>query len=393
MSLGLATRALTPLLWLGLALGACSGSDGTSGADSGGGVDTADTGVTGDGGADDTGVDDGGAEDTGDEVDCSELRWITDVPVVLDSQTAADAFCAAGNAVEGDLYLDVGTEEDPITELDGVDCLCEVTGDLTITGDSSQTPPPTPLWAAPVGPPPPHVTGDIELELLERVGGDLILSHHPSLDFVQSLASLSEVGGDIVLEDIPNLQVIKFFGLETVGGTITVTDMGKLLVFGISAATSIGGLELGETDDAETLYFLVEVGMEALQEVTGDLKLVGARNLGNLQAPELVSIGGALHLEGTCTTSPSFASLTSVGSLTLHGNCDVEDFDGFAQLAEVTGSDADGNSVVITQNAVSAEAASAFVAGLELSGGGAVEVDTDADCTEVVAGYGEGYCG
>lgn len=389
-----------PVLFLGLALAACSaGADDTAAGGSGEGSGAG----GGEGSGSGSGEDDGssgsgeGGDDTGDRfTDCEELVAVAG-PVVISTQAGLSGFCESWNAVDGDLYLDVGATEDPITELDGIKCLCAVEGDLTITGDSSQTLPPdgaAPPTAPPPGPEvvPPHVVGDIELTLLERVGGDLILTHHPQLDFVQSLVALREVGGDIVLRDIPNLQVIKFFGLETLGGRLVVEDMGKLLVVGLEAATTVGGIQLGEAGDAETLYFLVELGLGSLEEVTGDLRLVGARNLPLLRAPELTRVGGALHLEASCVTFPSLGALTEVGSLHLEGNCGLSSLSGLAALERVTGADADGHAVrIAAQDGLDAEETQAWLDGLELEAGDA-SVDLETACTTVLAAYGEGYC-
>lgn len=400
---------MIPRLLLALGLGACVPGCSGGGSDTAGGGSGSGSGADGGGSGGGSGSGSGGSEgsgsgdgsDTGNRfTDCEELVAV-EGPVIISAQAELAGFCASWNAVDGDLYLDVGAAEDPITELDGIKCLCAVEGDLTITGDSSQTPPPGSAAAPatqPAPPPapevvPPHVVGDIELILLERVGGDLVLTHHPQLDFVQSLVALREVGGDIVLRDIPNLQVIKFFGLETLGGRLVVEDMGKLLVVGMEAATSVGGLQLGAAGDAETLYFLVELGLGSLEEVTGDVRLVGPRNLPLLRAPELTRIGGALHLEGSCVTFPSLGALTEVGSLHLEGNCGLTSLSGLGALQAVTSTDEDGHAVVIAAQAdLDPEETQAWLDGLDLQAGDA-SVDLETPCTEVMAAYGEGYCG
>jgi len=336
----------------------------------------------GSGGADDTAPpdeDDDGGDDTGAPVvgDCDAPTLHPDEDVFINSQTEIDAFCGIASAVAGDLVVDVGTVEDPITELDGMACLCEVGGDFFLTGDSS-------------APPPPHVTGDIELEALRRVGGDFVLSHHPNLDYVQSLVSLTEVGGDLRIEENPNLQVAKFFALERVGGTVVVAGTDRLLILGLSAASSLGGIELGAAGDADTLYFFVELGLEALIEVTGDVRVVGPRNLGLVKAEALERIDGTLHLEASCVTTPRLPALESVGQLHLEGNCALTDLSGFGALTTVTGTDDEGRSVVLSANAIPSDTAAAFVAGLSLAGEASIEAE--ASCDEVMAAYGDGYC-
>jgi len=359
--------------WLLVALTGlgCTGAPPVTGVD-GGGSGTADDTAPPD-------EDDDGGDDTGGSLvgDCDAPTVHPDEDVFIDSQTEVDAFCGVASAVTGDLVVDVGTVEDPITELDGIGCLCEVGGDFFLTGDSS-------------APPPPHVTGDIELEELRRVGGDFVLSHHPNLDYVQSLVSLTEVGGDLRIEHNPNLQVAKFFALERVGGTVVVTGTDRLLILGLSAATSLGGVELGSAGDADTLYFFVELGLEALVEVTGDLRVVGPRNLGLVKAEVLERIDGALHLEAACVTTLRLPALESVGQLHLVGNCALTDLEGLGALTTVTGIDDEDQSVMLSANAIPADTAADFVAGLSLAG--EAVIDTETSCDEVLAAYGESFC-
>ena len=69
--------------------------------------------------------------DTGPAPTCDELRWHGG-SMLIDTQSGIDAFCPTYNAIEGDLSIHLGSAEDTIVELDGVQCLCEVTGSMEI---------------------------------------------------------------------------------------------------------------------------------------------------------------------------------------------------------------------------------------------------------------------
>ncbi|RME22595.1 MAG: hypothetical protein D6798_15415, partial [Deltaproteobacteria bacterium] len=101
--------------------------------------DSGEGGARTDGGAHDAGAGDGGAVDGGGADSgapgCDTRAWWSAPEVRLEHQAEVDAFCTRYNAVDGDLVVDVGADEDPITQLDGIGCLCEVSGSLTITGD------------------------------------------------------------------------------------------------------------------------------------------------------------------------------------------------------------------------------------------------------------------
>ncbi|MCK6504025.1 hypothetical protein L6R53_11595 [Myxococcota bacterium] len=367
-----------------------SGEDGATdgGAADGGAADggASDGGAADGGGGDGGGSDGGGSDGGGTSGDCASLTWREDASVFIDTQAELASFCESWNAVRGDLVVDVGGQEDPITELDGIGCLCEVDGDLVITGDSEAD------GREPVAAPP-HVTGDIELYALQRVGGDLRISHHPNLGYVEGLRALIEVGGDLVIEDNPTQQVASFYALQRVGGEVVVRDMEKLLILRLPAATHLGGLQVGAEGDAVTTWYLVEVLLTDLVEVTGDLRLVGARNLSYLGAPALTTVGGALHLQDTCETLADFPALASAGSLTLTGMCALADLSGFAALAALTGQDEGGHSLrLAADDHLDADEIDAFVAQLSSLGTGIVDVENQGSCADAMAAYGQGYC-
>ncbi len=313
--------------------------------------------------------------------DCTTRVWHQG-DVSLQHQSDVAGFCDRHNAIDGDLTIDVSNNDDTITELDGIGCLCEVTGDLLVTSDDD-----------PAAPPPPHITGDLELSLLERVGGDLRLINLPLLTYLQELWSLHEVGGDIVIQGCPDLQYGALYTLQTVGGDITLSDLGKLLVFRLPSLTHAGSISLGSPGDSESLYFLTELNLSALTGLSGDLSLTGTRNLGLLSAPLLADIDGALHIEAACSLRPVMPVLTEAGSLHIEGACGMSDFAGLPALTALTGVDGDGYSFWLSATeGVDEEEIASFLSGLTQTPTGEIFTDTTTTCADVLSAYGDAFC-
>ena len=315
--------------------------------------------------------------------DCSSLVWM-EGDAALQHQSEIDVFCETHNAIRGDLSIDVSNNDDTITELDGISCLCEVDGDLRVfsTDDS-----------AAAAPPPPHITGDLELSLLRRIGGDFTLENLPLLTYLQELWSLEEVGGSILIDGCPELQYSALYNLAAVGGPITMRNLGKLLVFRMPSLKTAGGIRLGATGDAESLYFLTELGIESLTTLSGDLSLTGTRNLGLLSAPLLTTIDGALHIEAACSLRPAMPALAELGSLHIEGACGLDDFTGLPVLTALKGEDADGYSLWLSASeGVGDEDVAELLARLSSAPSGEIFSDTTTTCADVLSGYGAAFC-
>jgi hypothetical protein len=313
--------------------------------------------------------------------DCSTLVWY-EGDLILQYQSDVAGFCSAHNAIRGDLSIDVSNNEDTITELDGIGCLCEVDGDLLLTSTDD-----------PAAPPPPHITGDLELGLLERIGGDLLLINLPLLTYLQELWALREVGGDIVIDGCPDLQYSSLYTLESVGGSITLRNLGKLLVFRLPSLTTAHSITLGSPGDGESLYFLAELALTSLTTLSGDLSLTGTRNLGLLSAPVLTDIDGALHIEAACSLRPSLPVLEELGSLHIEGACGVSDFAGLPALTALTSADDDGYSFWLSASeAVDDKEVSDFLGSLKPPPPGEVFTDSTTTCADVLSAYGETFC-
>ena len=316
--------------------------------------------------------------------DCSTLSWY-EGDVRLQQQSDVDGFCSTHNAISGDLSIDVSNNDDTITELDGIGCLCVVEGDLLLTSDGETD--------DPSAPPPPHITGDLELSLLQRIGGDFSLINLPLLTYLQELWSLEEVGGDILIDGCPELQYSALYTLKTVGGSITLRNLGKLLVFRLPSLSSAQSIRLGSTGDSESLYFLAELALTSLTRLTGDLSLTGTRNLGLLSAPVLTDIDGALHIEAACSLRPSLPVLTALGSLHIEGACGISDFTGVPALTTLTGTDDAGYSFWLSASeAVEDKEIEDFLGALSVPPLGAIFTDTSTTCADVLFAYGETFC-
>lgn len=316
--------------------------------------------------------------------DCTSLSWY-EGDVRLQQQSDVDGFCSTHNAISGDLSIDVSLNDDTITELDGIGCLCVVEGDLLLTSDGK--------IEDPAAPPPPHITGDLELSLLQRIGGDFSLINLPLLTYLQELWSLQEVGGDILIDGCPELQYSSLYTLETVGGSITLRNLSKLLVFRLPSLSSAESIRLGSTGDGESLYFLAELALTSLTRLSGDLSLTGTRNLGLLSAPALTDIDGALHIEAACSLRPALPVLSELGSLHIEGACGVSDFTGVPALTTLTGTDDAGYSFWLSASeAVDDKEIEDFLGALSAPPPGAIFTDVSTTCADVLSAYGETFC-
>ena len=315
--------------------------------------------------------------------DCSTLSWL-EGDLDLQYQSQVDTFCQTHNAIRGDLSVDVSNNDDTITELDGISCLCEIDGDLRVFSTDD---------ADAAAPPPPHITGDLELSLLRRISGDFTLENLPLLTYLQELWSLEEVGGSILIDGCPALQYSALYTLASVGGSITLRNLGKLLVFRMPSLQVAQGLSLGTAGDAESLYFLTELNIESLTTLGGDLSLIGTRNLGLLSAPLLTDIDGALHIEAACSLRPSLPVLSELGSLHIEGVCSLDDFAGMPSLTGLSHQDASGYSLWLSASeGVDDADVAELLARLDSPPSGEVFTDTTTTCADVLSEYGEAFC-
>ena len=307
-------------------------------------------------------------EDTGPAPlsDCSDLHWRSDPDLLLTNQNEVDEFCFEWNALDGNLTIDLdGDPDDPIWELDGISCLCEVTGDLEI------------FWVADYDPdssvPPPHSSTDLELGLLERVGGDLTVHDIWGLAQLSFMSALTEVGGDMTLYGLDNLTGIELVGLETIGGSFRLSDAAMLQAIAFESLVHLGGLELLAEAPGE-LAGLRKVTLSSIETLNGDLVMDGAAGLYSLEANSLTTIDGALRVQGGCSFVPELSLLSDVGSLELVGNCGLESLDGLP-ITAIRDQSEEGVSVLIRDNdGLDQDTLDAYIAGVEVTGEGSLEI-------------------
>ena len=204
--------------------------------------------------------------------------------VVLDRVDAVEEFCGSfHNAVEGDLEIR-GFE---------VSCLCEVGGDLTLSGR-------------------PHVSAP----RLSQIGGDLVVSE-TELETLD-LPVLETLGGSLVVEDNPDLESLDLPLLED-ATSVLVTQNHALLDLSLPRIDAIDDLLQIEDNEA-----LLSLDLYRLEEVGGDVWIRNLPLLDSLAATDtLAHVGGDLVLTDldSVVELGGFALLASLGGdLDVHGN-------------------------------------------------------------------------
>ena len=207
------------------------------------------------------------------------------------SANSLSGFCSAYNAISGDLTLD----RTDLSSMSVFSCLCEVGGDVSITGNTALS----------------ALTG---LERLGTVGGDLSIDNNDLLPDYTGLSGLEAVTGTL-----------------TVGtGNALVTDM-----IGFDTLTSVGALNI--TNTAITSLD----GLESLETVAGDFTLSGNESLISVEGLSgLTSVGEDLYVYNNdlLPSLTGFEQLSSVGGmLSLLGVDGVPDFHPFSGLRSLGG--------------------------------------------------------
>ncbi len=317
--------------------------------------------------------DDTGAMGLPPQWDCDQRFWVQGEPVLLGTEAETAAFCDTYNAVEGDLRVELGRDEDPIQALDGLSCLCEITGSLEIlyldAGDEGGA-----------GMPPPHSSADLELWNLRRVGGDFHVHDVPGITSVEGVYQLESVGGDLVLEANAVLGVVAFDSLQTVGGRLALVGLDQAQAFIAPELLQAGSIEIGDGTTWHSRF--VYLALEGLVQVDGALVVSGVPRLSKLKAEVLEAVGSEVRLDGSCFTTLDLPSLVTAGSLSLLGNCGLEDLSGVSALESLTGA-ADQTVLNLAWNdGLDAQELDQFQAGLSLAGGVTVQPGGEGGCNE-----------
>ncbi|MFT4621933.1 MAG: hypothetical protein ACI8PZ_000585 [Myxococcota bacterium] len=226
-----------------------------------------------------------------------------DLFILFEADTAS--FCDRYNAVDGRVQLNgLGAA--------GLDCLCEITGDLVVAS--------------------PWVTA-LDLPHLTRVGGHVSAIGQPALEAVR-LPALTHIGGDLRLV-ADNLAEVHLPALAEVGGSLLVQDDETLAALALPALTDVAG-DLLLTSDAS----IEAVDLSALETVGGQLEVLASPALVALDLSSLAEVEGALRLQGLDALSGlSWPSLERVGADVEVLSCDtLQALSGPDSLVAVAGS-------------------------------------------------------
>jgi hypothetical protein len=261
--------------------------------------------------ADDTDCDDTDPTLTTDCSGCgTPTPWAGDLSLTgTTASTDAATFCASYNVIEGDLSLD-GTD---LVDLEELECLCQVDGGVTITGNGA--------------------LGSLQgLRWMSSVGGDLTLTSNTALADLKGLDSLTSIGGDLSIAS-SNVRLVNYVGLDALaelGGSLGTDN--PLDPAGLEALVSVGGdleVELVSSTDCGGLGSLESVGgvltirdapsfvgLEALHSVGGDLILAYTTAADLTGLDSLVTVGDDLEL----WYPTALVDLTGLTSLTTLGD-------------------------------------------------------------------------
>ncbi|MEQ1501504.1 MAG: hypothetical protein ABMB14_04695 [Myxococcota bacterium] len=281
-----------------------------------------------------------------DEVPCDGAVIPGDL--TLTSADDVAAMCAAGDSVEGTLTIGVGGT---------IDCLCAVGGDLVVT-----TPDDT-----------------VELPRLAAVTGAVVVTDSPSLAVLRtpalaSAASLSlarnpalaitdwraltvvagpvtftddGVGGPLLLDglvtlpadlrfaDLPRLRSVELLRLETVAGSLDLSNLGAVAV-DLGPIRTVGGdvrvASLPSLDAFDGLRVTTAIGGSLTFD---DLPLLGSLSTGYA----LTEVGGGLILRGMpgLAAIDGFDVLASVGGDVVLAGFGVQSLELFPALTAITG--------------------------------------------------------
>ena len=241
----------------------------------------------------------------------------------------------------------------PITsqaELDALDGVSRITGDLVIENLSLAAPDFSPLNSLV------EVTGTVSFfgsslstiggfGCLGAIGNNLDILGNPNLESVTGFPMLESVGGSIQISDNAALTSFDSFNsLSSVGQNLVIDELGSLANLpSFSALTSIGQ-DLQITENASLATF---TGFASLEMVVGDLSIIDNQVLNQLaNFSSLSSVGSTLAVSGNSLLASftSFNNIQSVDSLTLSGNDALVGISNFNALTSVT------NNLVIEGN-------------------------------------------
>ncbi len=248
------------------------------------------------------------------------------------SQSQLDAFTETCTILDGNLIIN----GDDIADLSNLINLVEITGDVFI-GDSTLN----------------AVANDILTNLeglnnIRKIGGNLFICNNPMLVSLSGFSSLEEVTGDIRVKNCVVLTSTIFVNLNFVGGDFFFSNLPLLFEFtfpdnlgSVGGSIYFGGTGIGIWGQNIT-------GQNAgFFTIGGDLFLVDNPFLETVNLPDLINLGGCLHLINNTVLvgDVNLPNLQVIGEDLIIDNMDaILNLDIFEDLTTVNGN------VVITNN-------------------------------------------
>jgi len=174
-------------------------------------------------------------------------------------QNTADLLALAGYVqVTGDLSV----ESTGLGSLDGLGCLTDVAGDLSVEGNAVLD----------------DITG---LANLIRVGGSLSIANNAALDSLEGLGSLQYVEGSFSIQGLAIQDMSGLGGLEWVGEWLEIENCPSLVILdGLSSLLAVGlGLHIRWNDTMEYV-----AGTDSLSWIGFELLISGNDNLHHIGA-------------------------------------------------------------------------------------------------------------
>ncbi len=272
---------------------------------------------------------DGAADDQDVDCACDTLEvYLGDLTVT--NETQAEYFCDHFNAVYGGVTVSGQTLEN----LDGLDCLCEVQGDLLVEFTQVLTHANLPNLTV-VGEDlnfrANDVLQEVRLPSLVEVGGVVHLGLSPFENPMFALGSfpnLSVVGGEFRTACSQCSDSVEIGALETVGGDLELKFL-EMIALPLDRLESVGGnLDILHIDA------LTDLHLPTLATVGGNLYLHHCPNLETLTLPVLGSVGGRLFVQDTAIDGIDLSGVTGFSAISISTNPNLPALD-MAHITEL----------------------------------------------------------
>ena len=231
---------------------------------------------------------DGGEAD--DDDTASGTTFLGDL--ALDVGPTLDGFCGSFDRIDGSLTVYASG----LSSLGALDCLTEITGDVSISSNQE--------------------LAAVVLPALVRVGGALYVNANGALA-VLDLPALTEVGDNLAVDLNPALAGLAMTALARVGGAISIYQNAAFEPVAAGEASLRGLVEVDGNVFIRLNNAMTRVDLAGLTRVGGMLKITGNRVLTELSAPLLAETNGLWLSYNDSLQSFSLPELRSTAGVTL----------------------------------------------------------------------------